>query len=194
MKSVDNQGAAIGYRKEYDSNGNVISESVGDGPETATEYDEFGRPNMKRVFADPNDPSKDVVTTYAYDRNGNLLSVTDPLGNATSYAYDGFDRRIRVTDPLGNITTYAYDKAGNAIETRTYAPGQALVSHTLAAYDGAGRVVKTTRKGVGPLSDSVSTVRYAPDGNVVETVDPMGSATTYSYDALGRKASVTDAL
>ena len=33
------------------------------------------------------------VTEYSYDLAGNLINVTDPLGNITSYDYDNRDRQ-----------------------------------------------------------------------------------------------------
>jgi len=37
---------------------------------------------------------------FAYDANGNLLSVTDARNNATTSAYNSMDRVTTRTDPL----------------------------------------------------------------------------------------------
>ena len=45
-----------------------------------------------------------ATTQFTYDGNGNLTSVTDPLGRVTQFTYDGFDRIRSVKDPLNNST------------------------------------------------------------------------------------------
>jgi YD repeat-containing protein len=46
------------------------------------------------------------VTTYGYDREGNLTSITDANHNATDFTYDAFGRVIKTTFPSGYIETY----------------------------------------------------------------------------------------
>ena len=63
----------------------------------------------------------DALRTDTYDDDGNLLSLTDPLGNATWYAYDDLDRLARETVDLANLNeaaaryhrTYECDDVGN---------------------------------------------------------------------------------
>lgn len=135
--------SSISAHTAYDANGNVVSERIGANAETRTAYDELGRPKSKRVIADPNDPSKDIVTSYSYDRNGNLLSVTDPLGNVTSYVYDGYDRKIRMTDPLGITTNWTYDKSGNPTYEVVASSSGVPAKRMWNTYDALGRAVKT---------------------------------------------------
>ena len=52
------------------------------------------------------------VTTNAYDANGNLVSVTDPLGSVTAYAYDNLGRETSETDAEEGVTEYSYDASG----------------------------------------------------------------------------------
>lgn len=62
----------------YDGNGNLATIQEGSGALVKYKYDEMDRMKEKRVIVDPSDASKDIVTTYVYDRNGNQTSVTDP--------------------------------------------------------------------------------------------------------------------
>ncbi len=55
------------------------------------------------------------TTTYAYDGQRRLTSITDPLGKITVLAYAG-DRLRAVTDPTGRITTFTHDGAGNLVQ------------------------------------------------------------------------------
>src|SRR5262249_54529098 len=99
-------------------------------------------------------------TTYTYDpANGELLSVTDPLGQVsteqwnngmvvrstdaagrtTEYDYDAAHRLIAVVDPAGGHTTYAYDAAGNPISVT-----DPLLRTTTTQYDGMRRPLSVT--------------------------------------------------
>ena len=46
------------------------------------------------------------------DGNGNMLSITDERGNATTYTYDAEDRLTSVTDPEGGTYGMSYDNDG----------------------------------------------------------------------------------
>src|SRR4029453_7247720 len=55
------------------------------------------------------------VTQYGYDDQGNLITVTDPLGHITRTVYDALNRIKQVIDPAaagsgsGGSTQYVYD-------------------------------------------------------------------------------------
>jgi YD repeat-containing protein len=44
------------------------------------------------------------TTTYAYDNNSNLTTLTDPLNHATGNSYDALSRLTQVLDPGNGIT------------------------------------------------------------------------------------------
>jgi YD repeat-containing protein len=70
-----------------------------------------------------------------YNKNGQLLSESDDLGNATQYEYDSLVRRKRTifADQTTHETTYNLD--GTVKTTRD--PNQTVVEHT---YDAARRL------------------------------------------------------
>ena len=78
----------------YDSNGNVLSESV-------------------NLFSSTNRQ----LTSYTYNSNGLLTSKTDPLGNTTTYNYNYKRQLSSIVDPRGNCTTYNYDDYGRLVTT-----------------------------------------------------------------------------
>ena len=47
----------------------------------------------------------DAVTTYAYDANRNLTSVTEPDGSSTSYTYNADGELVSTTEKVGGLTT-----------------------------------------------------------------------------------------
>lgn len=63
--------------------------------------------------------------TYAYDESGNLIEMTDTLGNKYTREYDLLGRVTKEIDPLGNETSYTYSRLGE-IETITDAAGRVV--------------------------------------------------------------------
>ena len=57
--------------------------------------------------------AKNEVTTYAYDSNGYLQSITGPVSGAvTLFGYDAFGRLRTTTDSEGYAITIDYDAIG----------------------------------------------------------------------------------
>ena len=58
-------------------------------------------------------PRQTAPTTYTYDENGNVLSVTDQLGDKTVYTYNNMGwQSTETVYPDGSTaetTTYSYD-------------------------------------------------------------------------------------
>jgi RHS repeat-associated protein len=159
------------------------------------------------------------VTDYAYDAQGNLISVTAPSNNdtgtrpITGYTPDALGRVLTMTDPLGFATTYTYDEL-DRVETITLprpTPSFPSSFTTTIAYDNfdAGTsllYVDTTdangiltRQGYdqyGRLARTVdaatATTIYTYDRDRLDTiVDPLNNVTGYDYDSLGRLQTVT---
>ena len=51
------------------------------------------------------------ATAFAYDANGNAISITDPLGRVLQQAFDALNHRIKTTDPAKGVATTTYDRA-----------------------------------------------------------------------------------
>src|SRR5205823_2042603 len=111
LHEVDHGGASILYN--YRSDG--LLASVQDENHTAANttygYDELHRlTSVAQILG-----TGTITTSYAYDAQDNLASVTDPNGNATTYAYDDFHRLQSQVSPVTATTTYSYDPAGNIV-------------------------------------------------------------------------------
>jgi YD repeat-containing protein len=52
------------------------------------------------------------ATTYAYDPQIRLTTITDPVSQVTTFAYSG-SVLSTITDPAGRVTQLSHDSAGN---------------------------------------------------------------------------------
>ncbi|HYG61313.1 MAG TPA: hypothetical protein VEL74_01925 [Thermoanaerobaculia bacterium] len=59
--------------------------------------------------------STEAVTTYGYDLQAHLTSVTDAEGNITTYTYSDRDLLTQQTSPVSGVTTHQYDDHGELI-------------------------------------------------------------------------------
>jgi RHS repeat-associated protein len=132
------------------------------------------------------------TTTYTYDSNGNVASVTVPTGSGnatTSYTYNSFGEVLTTTDPLGNVTTNTYDANGNVLTVTTPAPnGSTAASVTTFTYDSKGELLTIK----DPLNN-VTTLTYYATGLINTITDAQNNVTTYAYDTHGNRTSVKDA-
>ena len=136
----------------YDTNnGNLLTVKDPLNHVTTITYNSFGQPTSVQgpIATEP-------PTTFAYDANGNLVTTTDPLGNATQRVYDAVSRLTSLTDPRGLSTLFRYDNLNRVTEiadarqgiTRfTYDPNGNLLSvadaknqATTYTYNGSRRV------------------------------------------------------
>jgi RHS repeat-associated protein len=156
-----------------------------------------------------------IKTFNTYDVRGNVTSVTrdyqGPQAMRIEYAYDAaFPDKVVSETPV-NPSSGAVDPGWQARRYEYFPPGS-LSPGSLArvgrvrsdgtvdtmathVYDAAGRVT-TTLNAMGEATDYT----YDAAGNPVSVTAPSNndagtrSVTTYGYDSLGRMISVTDAL
>ncbi len=129
--------------------------------------------------------SGEVVTAYAYDSLGNLVSVTDPNNNVTLYLYDDFGQMLRQTSPVTGVTNYQYDATGNLV-----AVTDANEATTARSYDASNRMIAAVSSRSGAATETVTwtygDVAAAPfaKNRMTSMTDPTGS-TSYTYDRRG---------
>jgi RHS repeat-associated protein len=166
----------------YDPNDNVTIATGPNGAVTETSYDALDRPVFIALpEGDPDLPFR--VSTITYDRVGNVLTQTEPLGNlttpkddfVTSYAYDAVYQLASTTDAEGNQTTYTYDEVGNLLEVTD--PRGNRTSYT---YDLNDRRLQTT----DPAGETMR-AEYDLDGLAVASIDQQGVRTERIHDARG---------
>jgi YD repeat-containing protein len=116
------------------------------------------------------------VFRYAYDSSGNVLSVTDALGNVTSYTYDSSGNVLTATDPLGNMTTRTYGAQNQLLtETTIDVANSGNLAPDLA---NAGQWYSTaTRVSAGTLDNGAPAYRFTATDNT-PTLQAQGLAVT----------------
>lgn len=115
------------------------------------------------------------TTTWSYDADSEVTSVTDPLGNTSSYAYDANGNQTQATDSLGNVTATTYDADGRKTSV-TSGYGTASAATSNYAYDIAA--------GSGACTAAVTGATYCST-----TTGPLGALTVDYFDAQNRKVT-----
>ena len=133
---------------------------------------------------------------------GLLLTITNATNQTTSYAYDRNADRLTTTDPAGLVTAVTYDEVGRATQSVvTWENGTRTDTNV---YDGLDRAVQRT----GPaVTNTVAVVAhqqriattYNFDGQIAtQTVSDAANGgdiartTTVGYDTAGRNSTITD--
>ncbi|MEM8696559.1 MAG: LysM peptidoglycan-binding domain-containing protein [Pseudomonadota bacterium] len=198
-------------RFAYDKNNRMIEQRIEDvqGGEWNTNSASFDRFD-----------NVDIVTSYAYDANGNLIREIDAEGHTARFYYDALDRLEARIDERQRLITYDRDAEGNVIkETRfanaasniaTYSFGMPAARNddriTEFTYDLNGNRTEMKQLGItystinsstGAKSTTTGAVTtsysYNGLGQIASKTEANGDLTDYHYDALGRLLSTTGA-
>ncbi len=158
-------------KMEYNASGQLTKLTDANLVVTTYAYDANGNPKTTTVASGSNTPA---TITYNYDdasRPGQLTSVVDPRNKTWAYGHNPQGDLTSVTDPLGRITQWTYNPQG----------------WPLTKISAAGSVI-----GEAP---SDHTTHYSHDayGSPVEVIDPLDHHTNISYDADGNVKTITNA-
>jgi len=169
---------ALGNKRQfsYTAEDQLAGLILPDGSTYSYQYDNRGR------LIQTNHYELGIGYNYAYDKHGNLVTKTDPLGNSWNYQYDADNRLVKSTDPAGNATQYEYDPDGNLVQ-KTDAEG-----HTSQyGYDAMNRLASFT-----DALGNTTKYLYDADGNLVQKVDANQKIYAFTYDARNRLISASD--
>ncbi len=204
IRFVDQRNYATSYG--YDGRGNLVSIAYPDGSGRAFAYD----PVFSQVTRQTN--GYGATTTSVLNATGDVVLVTDPLGNQTGYTYydgklaglvksltdardhtDSFQydpetRRLTVSiDAKTQTTSYGYDGFGNP---STITQGSLPNNSTATAYD----VMNRLQASFDAYGVRVGAWTYNPQGQVTLATDARGMKTESTYDPRGLTKSVTEGL
>jgi RHS repeat-associated protein len=171
---------AVTSRYVYDANNNLVEMVDPLLRVSKYSYDELNR-QISATMAFGTDRAS--TTRHIYDGVGNCLVITDAVGNTTSFEYDELNRQVKTIDALKRtIDTKKYDQAGRMSEGQN-----AYGEKTSYTYDNAARSVIIANK-LGSstrISDAY--------GNMKNVVDAVGNTSSYTYDVMNRRETMTDA-
>jgi YD repeat-containing protein len=155
--------------------------------EAVITYDGYGRVQSKHA------PEQDVgtSTSYSYNADDTLYSVTDARGAVTTYGYNNRHLVSGVTHALSGSSTisvaYSYDAAGNRASMTTADGGGVVYT-----YDSMSRLASEARQFPGLSSTYTLSYEYTLAGQLSKVTDQTaGTSSTYSFDNAGRVTTVT---
>jgi YD repeat-containing protein len=201
----------------WDSNGLIVASFDDDSNKTAIEYTDNA--DIDSVTDTPAGASTSAVTDYEYDTAGtnptnNLESSELPQGETATSGYcgdpglpgcsssDPLDefRPLKETDADGTDQFFVYDGAGNVTAVKddaTTPRNQATIVYTNHTTDPT--LPEGLVKSVTDGEAHQTTYEYFTNGSLKKVTPPMttgpGAAigpTQYTYDSLGRLATMTD--
>jgi RHS repeat-associated protein len=182
---TDSSGATGTAKMVYDSYGDLLTSTDPLGHTKTNVYD--AGHNLTSV-TDP----LGKITSYTYDSNGNQTSVTYPksatsTNTKSSTAYNQFSEPISTTDELGNVRTFIYDVNYNPLSVSDSAG-------TLASFIfNPNGTLETGAIGynITASPSMASHFGYDSAGNLISRTDALGRTTSYTYNNLGQKVSMT---
>ena len=188
VETIDPEGGVTRFR--YDPDDNLVSLTDPEENETVFFYD--ARNRLIREI----DPLG-VATTYDYDGTDNLVRKVDRNRRVTVYEYDPLNRLVaeywfsgEEDDTEDNTISYDYDDAGNLLVTKDDNDSTLTFS-----YDERNRVKTVSNTGTIGAPEVVIEYTYDRVGNVLSVTDDANGGTTtgYTYDALSRLMTLTQA-
>lgn len=181
---------AYSILKEYDEQGNLLSETNPLGQRRTYVYDEKGRCLEETSF------SQNLTEKMGYDAKGRLRNYqttgNDGSLHTASYEYDYHDNLTRKTDTYQNAISYEYDPLTQKVATTQFpsiatCENQTVTVSTSSIYDSLGREISKTNANGNSILYS-----YNAFGLPLEITYPNGSQEAYTYTKNGKIASHTN--
>ncbi|WP_266318811.1 RHS repeat-associated core domain-containing protein [Kitasatospora sp. NBC_00240] len=181
--------------KSYDSKDNLRLIIDPAGLQSTFNYDEAGHIAtaggtnsaddghglLTSTVQQPVDQSLPARTTNTYYDDaahpGDVTRLVDARGNVARKSYDTTGAVTSATDETGKVTRYGYDSTRGLLTSEVSPVGTA-----------AG-----TLPGCTPPAKGCTTYAYDIRGNRTTATDPMGKATSSTFDANSRRITGTDA-
>ncbi|OAH14145.1 LamG-like jellyroll fold domain-containing protein [Streptomyces jeddahensis] len=181
----------------YDKRGLPTSMTDAEHNTTTYAYDEAGNlavttaPAVQAEADGTNPATVHPVTTSGFNTFGEAVEEQDPNGLVTTTAYDADGNKVSETlpsytpagasSPNAGTTVWTYDSEGN--QTSETTPGGKTTSYL---YDQMGNVAQIT------APDGTKThATYDTNGDQLSATDATGAASQATYDFLGRQLTST---
>ena len=189
----DGSARTVTNYREYDGRGNLTLDADGEGYNESNPAQSVGKKYVYNILdkqtaytsaqtAEKNrmNGTHTVSAAYTYDAIGNVLSLTDALGNRTTNIYYLNGTLQATLYPDGKKELYDYDRTGKIQATKTDRAG-----HTTTVYN---TVFGQPYRIKYPDGTSKS-LKYSSKGELTESVDQAGNRTLYTYDPSGNETA-----
>ncbi|WP_179281586.1 RHS repeat domain-containing protein [Paenibacillus sp. VTT E-133280] len=186
----------------YNDVSHIVTTTDAEGYSTLKTYDKWGRLERKEEKLHINDSYKTTLERFVYDTRDMVTEHYDGEGYGTLYNYDYSGNLISVTNAMGEVTQYGYDMLGNQIKT-IFADGSTITKE----YDELGTVIRSIdelgRNETYSYDKNGNLTTYTDrNGNMtVNSYDSMNRLTeksndnetvSFTYDTAGRRTKMTD--
>jgi len=190
----------------YDIMGRMISASYPDGGQMTECFTDLGGPTCALsgppyavVSTRTAAPSPTETVKALFDGLGRVVHQYMPDGSVVDTVYDGLDQvtsksnpYYSTSEPTYGITSYAYDGLGRTLyqceQDNGTGSGPCVPGSSYLQWSYSGNVTTSydeLRHSWQRTSDALE--------RLTQVVEPIGSRTTYNYDALGNLLGVTQA-
>ncbi|WP_053733756.1 RHS repeat-associated core domain-containing protein [Nocardia sp. NRRL S-836] len=198
---AENGGATQTVRPVATTGYNTFGEPVAVKDETGavfrTAHDRLGRvvTQTKPAYTPPGTSSAITPTTRTrYDGLGNVVELTDPLGNSERFGYDQLGRQVTIDRPMKNNNDRALWKATFTRTGQRLSTTDPLGGRTEATYDDLDRAITYTQVERFPRLDNLTTrLTYDDRGAVTASTQPSGATDRNTFDSLGQLVRQVDA-
>lgn len=208
-KIVDPGSRSFTYA--YDGSNNLISYT--DPAGTVMQYSYDGSHHLTQIVSDylsggPTDSQTNVTSKLAYDSEGRLSQLIDPMGFDAGFSYGGNPGSLQTqvvqlqtnanTTPSTTSSVYetsTYTLAGDGSGAVTAIQEPSPGGQVQYQYNSNEQVTQVTEPGDATNPSKVTAYTYDASGNqLTQTVDPNGMKlqTTWTYDSANNVLTETD--
>ncbi len=173
--SVDGNGVATAMT--YDNLKRTLSRSYPDGGVESFVYSAFGLTAYTNQLTN--------ISYYAYDAARRKIAETNALTQVSQYGYDPSGGLVSLIDAKGNVTQWSYDAYGR-VTNKVDARGATILSYQ---YDAGNRLTNRWS-----LAKGNTAYAYDNAGNLTNINYPASHPLSFSYDAMNRMISMSDAI
>ncbi len=167
-------------KRTLDIQGRLLTSQFANQALTTNSYDSRGRLSTTII----GDTVDNRTYSMKYDLQGQLDTITDPLGRVLNFDYDLAGRLTRQTFPDMRFIEYTYDTNGNL--TSLTPPGKA--AHVFN-YNNVDQVSVYTPPALSGVQ-TITTYTYNKDKELENITRPDGTTLDYVYEASGRLGSL----
>ena len=189
------------YTVSFDTASRGLTRTTPEGRQTVTTLDSLGRivrlqtPGLASAHMNydvlgrlagtiAGSGAESRATSFSYDAQGRMATVTDPLERSANFTYDLAGRPLSATLPGGRVIRMSYDANGNQVSvTPPDRPGHGF------GYTQVDLMSRYTPPSSSPGGSTLYT--YNLDRQPLSAARPDGEVTNSSYDTAGRLESVS---